>query len=352
VENITGLKYFIIKIIYYLKISDIYSYFRDLIFSHRIIIFTYHRIFPKQEDWWSVSYTYPEEFEHQINFINKHFKVLSLKELLELSNNGKLFTETYKRTAVITFDDGYKDNYIYAYPILKKYNIPATMFLATGFIDKNRVYWWDRVGYIFYHSQKKEIDLGDLGKFSLTSPNEKSNSLKRLLSKLKSLPDQTKEVIIDNLKKISKVEIPFSLGKDLMLSWEEIQDMTLNHIEFGAHTVNHPILTNIPLEQAEKEIIKSKQILEAKLQKNIKAFSYPNGKEKDFNDDMIAILAKSGFEYAVTTIQGFIGKRNARNVYRLKRVHMDRGMFKFKLRISGMYTDIYQLINKFKRRCC
>jgi peptidoglycan/xylan/chitin deacetylase (PgdA/CDA1 family) len=150
----------------------------------------------------------PKQFEEHMHYLyNKNYKVVPLKEALA---QGRVA----RKTIAITFDDGYKDNYTNAFPILKKYNFPATIFLVSDYVNTNKTFWWD-----------EQVD-----------------------------------------KNASK-----------LLNWPEIKEMQKNKIDFGSHTSSHPILTKCSFKQAEKEITKSKTELNKRLGK-VDFFCYPEGK--------------------------------------------------------------------------
>jgi len=103
-----------------------------------------------------------------------------------------------------------------------------------------------------------------------------------------------------------------------MLSWDEVREMSTNGISFGAHTVNHPVLADISLEEARREILESKKTIENKIQKTVKTFAYPYGKDKDYSVDVTKIVEELGFDYACSTIRGY-EQFPMKNYFNLKR---------------------------------
>jgi hypothetical protein len=240
---------------------------------------------------------------------------------------------------VITFDDGYKDNYIYAYPILKKYDVPATIFLATGYIDNKKVFWTTKLKYALGKTNLEEIEVEGIGRYPLRSIEDRGNSLYLIIKKLKTLPEEEKCRIVDKLLTLLNVELPHHLFVDRMLSWQEIREMSEDGIDFGAHTVNHPILTNISLSEAEREIVQSKKEIEEKISKEVRHFAYPNG---EFNDDIINLVKKSGFLSAVTTIHRLLPPLPY--PYKLERIGPFGSLRKVKFHLSGLYQDLRRII--------
>ena len=129
----------------------------------------------------------------------------------------------------------------------------------------------------------------------------------------------------------------------MVLSWDEIREMRDNGISFGAHTKTHPILTNENLEEAEKEIVDSKIIIEEQLKVNIKLFAYPNGA---YNNKIIKLIKNNGFDCALSTNQSLINKYDVDDIYNLPRIEISKGFGKFKIKASGMFSDINSLLTR------
>jgi len=231
----------------------------------------------------------PEKFEKIMRYLlTKGFKIISLSQLAEhLENRG----EPPRKSVVITFDDGLKNNYLYAYPILRKYDLPATIFLTTGLIES---------------------------KIEITSFSKTWN---------------------DIFSKFPEEGSP--------LSWEEIREMSENGIEFGAHTVTHPRLTRIPLGKAKEEIEQSKKEIEDKIGKEVKHFAYPYG---DFNEALIEIVRETGFLSAVTGALSPVTKEA--NLYAMGRLDcaIASNFHYFKALLSGFVPDLKGVWKRFSKK--
>jgi peptidoglycan/xylan/chitin deacetylase (PgdA/CDA1 family) len=206
---------------------------------------------------------------------------------------------------VITFDDGYRDNFDLVYPILTALSLEATIFLATGVIGTDRLLWHDRVFRAFNETKKPVLRefIPEVEIVSLEDPAHKEAGLNRILGYLRSLGPEHRDKHIDELEDKLGVEESESPTR-LMLSWEEVRQMQQSGVSFGAHTVTHPILTRISTDRAEWEIVESKRELEERLQSEVKAFAYPNGRQGDFDTSTKEILKEAGFTCAVTTMFG------------------------------------------------
>jgi len=278
----------------HLGFLDSYAFLRREVTKSQVAILLYHRTCPEKGNW-SLGALTPQGFEKQMEYLCRNYEMLALEELVHCIQRRKPLP---RKAVVVTFDDGYRDSYLYAYPILKRNHIPLTMFLSTGYIGSiDKLFWWDKVSYLIWHAAVKEVDLDELGSYSLQSKPDKLHARHIITERLKKLSDQRKNLLIEKLHHISGVEIPAGLGRELILTWDEVREMSNNGIIFGAHSVNHPVLTNLPLERAKWEIIHSKKDIEEKLGKEVTAFSYPNG---DFGPELVKFIKGSGFSCAVT----------------------------------------------------
>jgi len=273
-----------------------------------------------------------KNFRAQIAYLKRHFQIVSLDELVEIiRRNPKSFP---KNLVVITFDDGYRNNYQHAYPILLEYGVPATIFLTADYIGTNDMLWTDKLNYMFKDTKADVLELESPPmKFSLGSATEKLIALKATRDVLKSVDNEERDKLLAQIA--AKLSVSENGKRREMLSWEEVQEMQKNGIAFGAHTTKHSILTRIPLEQAEQEIIDSKSAIEKHLGCEVSYFAYPNGLEADFNDDIIRIVQEAGFRGAVTNINGFVSQGG--NLFQLRRLSgINKPIYFFSANVSGI----------------
>lgn len=266
---------------------------------------------------------YPEvsimDFEKQIVYLARNYKVISLDEIVRRVNNR----DSLRRCVAITFDDGFKDNYENAYPILKKYNVPATIFLTTGYIEQKAVPWFIKLRYVFMKTVRTHLQLPlDNRAFSLPmrTKREKLEASNKIMAYLKDCPDQKREPLLNNICDYVGVN-QFQEIADLMLTWSQIKEMSENGISFGAHTVNHPILTQMPLDAVEKEISQSKETIESKINKTVTSFAYPFGKREHYSHEFFPTLQKLHFDCAVTTEMGINTYKD--NLFELNRIRWE-----------------------------
>jgi peptidoglycan/xylan/chitin deacetylase (PgdA/CDA1 family) len=319
---------------------DAYASLKGLAKS-QVIILLYHRVSPDQDNWFLAEPFSPQSFEEQVEYFSRTYELLSLDKLAYYIQQGKTLP---KKALVITLDDGYKDNYLYAYPILKKHHAPATIFLATGHIGTERLFWYNKVKYVFQATPLVKADVDDFGKLRLQSSSERLEAGLVVLERLKRMPEMKRNSLVEKLADALRVNIPEDLGKSAILSWDEVREMSNDGIAFGAHTVSHPILTNVPLEEAKWEIVQSKKDIEERLEQPVTAFAYPSGGHRDFNNQVANFVKESGFLCAVTAIPRWIS--NKANIYELGRIRASENQNQFKVLFSGLYGDLglYRLL--------
>jgi peptidoglycan/xylan/chitin deacetylase (PgdA/CDA1 family) len=328
----------IINLLDRLKIIDTYYFIQSNIRS-QVAIITYHHIGTKIDDYLLYRIK-TSDFQQQMRYLKQTHEIISFETLHQAFAGKKSLP---RRAAIITFDDGYKDNYTEAYPILKKNNIPATIFLTTGPIETNAIFWWNIIGYVLCNTKLTKIDLEDFGVVSPPSKENMFHSLRMTYSRFKNIPEEKKKKLIDLLIQKSDVNIPNDFGKDLMVSWDNVKEMNENGIDFGSHTVTHPILTHVPLNQVKVEIIESKKIIEKKLNRPITTFCYPNGFATDYNADIIQILKDNGFQSSVTAIPKMVTSKS--NLFELGRFPSGYDEQSFKLCISGLYSVFSKMLS-------
>lgn len=276
-----GIKNITKKIAYHSRLTD-FLLSRN---SRKLLILCHHRIAPPGDR--STYLGVPQDiFEEQIVFLKRYFKIVSFKEGIE-----SLKAKTIRKSLmVLNFDEGYRDNYLYAFPILRKYNITATIFLATGFIGGKERFWWDIVADTILRSP-----------YLKAGTSEKIDMIEGIVDSLKRMSPKERNREIERIEKRFGTVENKSKGRE-MLNLEEIKEMRDYGIDFGSHTLTHPDLTLLGQDELIAEVLKSKQILEHALKKEIHSFAYPYG---IYNEDVKKIVKKSNYSYARSMLNGF-----------------------------------------------
>jgi peptidoglycan/xylan/chitin deacetylase (PgdA/CDA1 family) len=256
----------------------------------------------------------------------EHFRVLQLEEAVERLARGQLPT----RAVSVTFDDGYADNHDVAMPILRRLGIPATFFIATGFLDGGRM-WNDTVIEAIRQANDPALDLSGLGlgTFPVASISERRIAIHSILRSIKHKDPSERDEIVAAIA----AQVGEPMPSTLMMTRDQVRALHGAGMGIGGHTVNHPILTRIVAPAAEHEIADGKAELESIIGEPIGLFAYPNGKPTvDFAAEHVALTKKLGFRAAVTTSRG--AARQTSDLFQLPRfTPWDRQTLKFGLRL-------------------
>lgn len=330
----------IARITTYAGFVDSYGFIRKQLFKSQVAILSYHRVGDPNEFPWNVPMVTTEDFESQMKYLIKSFEIISIDAVIKCLLQGDYLP---KKAVIITFDDGYKGNFTYAYPILKKYNMTANINVSTAHIDTGNIFWWDKIKWVLWNTKLQHIDLGKFGIYRLHSLDDRIRLALNLIDKLKKLSEKEKNLTIKEIIRASGVRIPLDISDKLILSWNDIREMQIGGITFGAHSLTHPNLTKIPYEAARVEISQSKKDLQEKLDQEITLFAYPNG---DFNNDTIELVKDEGFDCGLTTIPMMFNQRI--DPYKLGRIPGGWNLNTLKLFLCGVYPDLWSIYHYMK----
>jgi peptidoglycan/xylan/chitin deacetylase (PgdA/CDA1 family) len=261
----------------------------------KLLVLMYHR-FSEGEEFGKTS---RRTFEKHLRYLTRHYRVIPLTEAVSRIRNGQEFP---KRSAVITIDDGYRDLYDIAFPVLKALRIPATIYLVTEFVAGNCWVWTDKARYILSRTPAEklafQINCKDFDNV-LGDAESRLRFAGSLNSELKKLPDKEKEVYLIKLSDILKVPVPQHPPDEYgALSWDQARELDADGVEIGSHTSSHPILTNVDTERLESELAGSKAAIQRELGSDVVHFCYPNGNVSQRERDA---AETAGYASAVTT---------------------------------------------------
>lgn len=260
----------------------------------------------------------PSTFAQQMDYLARWFNVVSQKDFVKwLEGKGKL----PPHAALITFDDGYLDNYTQAYPILRQHNFPAVIFLTTEHIATDVHFYWDMAAYCFFHTKHDHVLFPNGKEQTWSNPTEREQVCKAWIESMKNLPDNEKQIWVDRLPEQMEVTLPPNYFRKLMMNWDQIREMQMAGIEFGGHTMHHPILSRITLQQAQEEIEGSKARIEKELGEPVLGFAYPNGMTDDLNLKIQNLVKQAGYQVAFTLKNGPSPFHEVkRNPYAIRRI--------------------------------
>ena len=273
----------------------------------KIIVIMYHSFTSGKDDKYKNVTIDANTFEKQMMHLKRYYNVMPLEEIIIKLKNGKKIPGN---SVALTFDDGYKSNYTLAYPILKKYDFHATIFLVTDYIDTGRWLWVNELEYILNRTKVETISMpleDEKIYLNLESPESKMESYIKLKERLKKMSP----ILILQTMKFLNMNLGVSIEQaDIenykMLSWDDIFSMDKQYVDFGCHTATHPILPMIKEKKIlKREIVGAKNELEKKMKKPVQLFCYPNG---DFNEESVSLIKKH-YLAAISTRPGYIGSK-------------------------------------------
>ncbi len=281
------------------------------------LILLYHRVAHDPIDAQLLAVS-PENFGAHLKILAQNYRVIPLSMLMEELRQD-VFTPD---TIALTFDDGYLDNLTNALPLLEKYGIAATIFVASGMVDSQHEFWWDAMERIFFdtHLLPEALDLqGPQGRhtWDLTTPLDRLKAHDELggILRAKSVGDITG--FMNDLHAWAAQSLN-GRSSHLVVNHDQLVRLAASAlIEIGSHTVSHPRLSALPPEEQYQEITHSKRQLEKRLQQKIRFFSYPYGSVDSFTPETIRLVKEAGYAAGIANIQGNVA--NPVDLYRLPR---------------------------------
>lgn len=309
-------------------------------FARTAVVLVYHRVADLISDPWSLSVS-PRRFEEHLQILRRHFRPMSLSRLVQALRAGSV----PPRSVVLTFDDGYADNLHNAKALLERYSVPATVFVTTGAIGRDREFWWDELDKLLLQpvplpesislrldAQTYRWTLGDAVRYEQQDafryqrwraweepPTLRHRLYYSLWNLLQRASDADRQAVLDELA--SQVGIHHGArSTHRSLTIDELRTLSQGDwIDVGAHTVSHTVLSTLPRGEQQEEILNSKHILEQILKRPVTTFAYPYGKFSDYTQETRALVEQSGFVAACTNVSGVV--LPSTGSYELPRVH-------------------------------
>jgi peptidoglycan/xylan/chitin deacetylase (PgdA/CDA1 family) len=295
-----------------------------------VIILTYHRVIEKWDE--TLDYSQPgmvvtaSSFERQVGILKEHFEVVRLSALLADENTAR---RAARPRCVVTFDDGWRDNHDLAFPILRRHDVPATIYLTTDFIGTNRAFWHTTLMYLLTHANLASL-LSDERPFR-AYPDPVRHHLKRLatldgaagahdldplIETVKALcDDDAIEELVYSLTNAAGISKP--LDRKLFLDWDQVRTMAAAGIEIGSHGCSHRTMTKLPAERADDELIRSKAEIERRVGRKVKHFAFPY---EDASGPLLTAAANAG--YRTACVGGSVAGHGPFRIRSLRRLGM------------------------------
>jgi len=270
-------------------------------------------------------------FAEQMRYIKRYYRVLSLRQMEAELHNPK----AQGQGVVVTFDDGYLGTYTDAFPVLKEYGIPATVYLIADSIESGNIAWYDRI-FLRFQRAKSEVTLmlDTQQNFQLTDFSSRVDAATAVVSYLRTLPDGERQRWCESLER----EMPLQAGelRGSMMNWDQVREMHRAGISFGSHTMTHPVLSRLTPDALQREVGESKRLIENCLDSAVEDFAFPFGKPGDCGAIGAKALSALGLRTAMTTIPGVNGP--GADKYRLRRMVQgeERSIAMFALRLHRL----------------
>ncbi len=286
------------------------------------LVLSYHRIARARRGW---EPSRPHEipvalFRRQMAELRASFRVVPLDRLLAEPDGDP------RPLASVTFDDGYRDNFELAHPVLAELEIPAAVFVTTRWLGRRAPFWWFELE-----------DLARRGALGATDRGSVWGGYAAEASRLKLLSEKARRGRIEELRRLACGE-PSKDWEPEILSAEDLRAMDRSGLwTIGGHTHSHPILSRVSLDEARAEIVENKRLLEEILGRPLRWFAYPNGCAEDFSQEHVEMLRAAGFESALTGTSPWAGP--ALDPFRIPRVAVNglEGLAEFRNHLRGIY---------------
>jgi peptidoglycan/xylan/chitin deacetylase (PgdA/CDA1 family) len=298
--------------------------------GRRAFVLLYHRINEVGSDPWSLNVT-PDHFAEHLEVLRRRYHPLRLQELA----GGLARDELPERSVVITFDDGYADNLHYARPVLERYDFPALVFVISGRVGHKREFWWDDLDRLLLQpgqlpesltlqvngqpfrwklAEASEYNQADARRHSRWRAGEEPPTSRHALYHslwkiLKPLPGGKRQTVLEALGRWAGLESSCRSTHRTLTPDEVLALAQGGLVEIGAHTVNHPSLSTLPIESQRDEIQRSKAQLEEILGQPVLSFSYPHGGERDYTSETVALVRDAGYVCACNTFSEAVRRR-------------------------------------------
>lgn len=253
-------------------------------------------------------------FEKFCELLAEDYEVLSCAELESRRRAGALPA----RAIALTFDDGYADNHDVAWPILRKFGLPASVFVTAGCVGGDKLLWFQRLAHIFEKARPEALPV-TVGSwtFTLDTDSERVATVERVATDMKKMSASEREEKLAAIGEALGVT-DFSPLKREMLTWDQLRAMDAGGFSVEAHTMTHPILSMETIDAATREIGESREVLSAAIGRSVELFAYPNGKRKDMTDEVVAAVEHAGYRAAYAAEFGATSPAN--DPYRIPRV--------------------------------
>jgi len=291
--------------------------------AYDVPILAYHRVrdfdatYPFDVDLISAT---PEQFRWQVDYICKHFTPIRFSDLVKFLDDG---CPLPANPILVTFDDGFSDNYEIAFPILRDAGVPATFFVSSGYIGGTGTFWFDEVCHMVLTTQETCVQLKGGLVLDFDDLSSRRQAVFSVLQAMKRVDNATRLDWLESLRNLTGVRFPPKGAPDSrVMTWEQIRDMASHGMEIGSHTVTHPILNQVSDEQLISELADSKEAIRHETGTAPCVFAYPVGNREIVTEKVVRAVQETGYRIAVAYFRG-VNQRFALNRYSLCRIAVE-----------------------------
>jgi peptidoglycan/xylan/chitin deacetylase (PgdA/CDA1 family) len=278
----------------------------------------------------------PAVFEAQVRFLRRAYRIVTLDEMCrELEDGGPA-----GQAIAITFDDGYRDVYTHAFPVLRRYGVPATVYLTAAAIETGEISWYDRIFVLAMSTQCGTLELNGNPprQFTLTSRESRLHAATEIVRALRGYSNRERGAACAALEQSAHLPASAWEPKDRMLNWDHVREMQGAGISFGAHTMSHPVVSQLAGSERRFELGDSKRLLESRLQSPVGHFAFPFGSPSDIDAESCAWMPHYGYRSAVSTVWGVNTPETPK--YLLRRIGGDEpSLSLFALRLRWLFLN-------------
>lgn len=313
-----------------LATSGALAAWRSVKLRQRPVVLTYHRVLAPEavHQSWShpaIVVTRPT-FAMHMRLLRREFNVVSLDEFVDRVESQRPFEPN---SCLVTFDDGWRDTHDEAWPILREYRIPAVVFLSTGFIGAEHMFWQEEIGAALLEAWRQaredgafrhraHAQLAEHGLEGMLDADE-SSSRNTALAIVREVKGRAVDAqpIVQALRALNGARPRMPV--DAFMDWDQVREMYAGGIAFGGHGVSHRLLPALSADEVRDEVTRSRRDIEARLGAGVTAFAYPNG---DWNPGVADAVRHAGYAVAFGTAEGPVETADR---YALRRVNMHEG---------------------------
>jgi peptidoglycan/xylan/chitin deacetylase (PgdA/CDA1 family) len=266
-----------------------------------------------------------DQLDRQLRFVKRWFHPIGVGELFSFVHAGKALPPN---PVLITFDDGYRDNHDIALPILARYGVPATFFVATDYVKRRRLFWWDRLALVIKRSPRNrlEVDYPEPLRLPLDDLSAKRGAIVRLERIVKDHVGLDLERFIDGVEHAAAVSLGFEeerrLADENVMTWTHVAALRRAGMDVQSHTRTHRVLQTLDAEQLANELHGSRVELEAVLGERVRALSYPVGKSVRAAPHLRRAVRDAGYQLGFSNGTG-VNRMCAFDPFDARRVSLD-----------------------------